>query len=78
MSRATLQLLIDSIPDSQVANAERSLGALLEDPLLRALYTAPDDDEELSDDEIREIDEARTTMADGGISDEEVKRKLGL
>ena len=78
MSRASLQFLVDSIPDSQIANAERSLFAFVEDPLLRALYAAPDDDEELSEAEIREIDEAWGSVPGGLVSDDDVKRRLGL
>ncbi len=78
MSRETLRFLVDTIPDNQVGKAERSLGALLEDPVLRALFTAPDDDEELSDEEILEIDAALASVATGTVSDDEVKRTIGL
>jgi hypothetical protein len=49
------------------------------DPVERALANAPYDDEPVSEEEAREIAEARASLARGeGISNEEVLREFGL
>ena len=78
-SRAELHHIIDMLPNSELARAKRLLGAIPDDPVLRALITAPIDDEPVTDEDRRAIDEARKSLrTHGGISAAELRRRLGL
>lgn len=77
--RATLHLLIDSLPQEDLTTAGRLLAglAVTADPLERALLLAPPDDEPDTDDEDRGLTEARRELARGkGISTEELELDL--
>jgi hypothetical protein len=80
MSRATLHDLVDSLPEEDLAAAERLLAELMTtDPVERALLLAPADDEADADDEDGGLTEARQELARGeGVSTEELRRELGL
>jgi hypothetical protein len=70
--------LIDRMVPSQVSAVVTLLEAML-DPVAVALANAPYDDEPVSEEEAREIAEARASLARGeGISHEEVLAEFGL
>jgi hypothetical protein len=79
-ARETLRWLVDHLPE---AACETACQALLDhlkknDPVLYAFATAPEDDP--TEDEIAAIEEAYEAIARGepALSDEELKRELGL
>jgi hypothetical protein len=79
--KEALHRLIDDLPEQDVPVAVRVLEALraTSDPVLRALLSAPLDDEPDTDDMDGGLSEARREAAEGkGISHDEVKRELGL
>lgn len=79
--RKALHRLIDDLPEQDLPVAVRVLEGLraTSDPVLRALLTAPLDDEPDEDDADGGLSEARREAHEGkGISHEEVKRELGL
>lgn len=70
--------LIEQLAPSQVPAAVGMLESLL-DPVARAIANAPIDDEPVSADEARELEEARASLARGeGIPHEEVLAEFGL
>jgi hypothetical protein len=74
-TRDSLHRLIDELPESELAAAERFLHYLraTTDPVLRALLEAPPDDER------RAVQEAREELARGEVRTlEEVRRELGV
>jgi hypothetical protein len=79
--RKALHRLIDDLLEQDLSVAARVLEGLraTSDPVLRALLTAPLDDERDEDDVDGGLSEARREAREGkGISHEEVKRELGL
>jgi hypothetical protein len=79
--RDTLHRLVDELPESELAAAERFLNYLraTTDPVLRALLEAPLDDEPEADDERQAVQEAREELARGEVRTlEEVRRELGV
>lgn len=78
-SRDSLHRLVEELPDVEIARAERVLLALVDDPLIRALHEAPDDDEPETPEEHAAVEEARSE-ADRGelVPHEEAMRRLGL
>lgn len=79
--RQALHRLIDDLPEQDLSVATRVLEALraTSDPVLRALMSAPLDDEPDDDDADGGLSEARREAREGkGLSHEEVKRELGL
>ena len=79
--RDTLHRLVDALPESELAVAERFLNYLraTADPVLRALLEAPLDDEPETEEERRAMQEAREELARGDVRTlEEVRRELGL
>jgi hypothetical protein len=80
-TRDTLHQLIDELPESELAAAERFLHYLraTADPVLRALLEAPLDDEPETDDERRAVHEAREELARGEVRTlDEVRQELEL
>ncbi len=76
-----LHQLIDELPDEQIQAAERYLHTLCRDvhPVVRAMRSAPIDDEPLTDEDREAILEGRREIAAGhGIPNERIRRKLGL
>jgi hypothetical protein len=70
--------LIDRLAPGQVAAVVGLLEIIL-DPFARKLANAPYDDEPVSAEEARELDEARASLARGeGIPHEEVLAEFGL
>ena len=79
--RQRLHQLIDKLPDEQILAAERYLDSLCRDihPVVRAMRSAPIDDEPLTDEDRAAIQEGRREIAAGhGIPNERIRRKLGL
>jgi hypothetical protein len=79
--RRALHRLVDTLPEQDLPVAARVLEALqaTADPVLRALLSAPVDDEPDEDDLDGGLSEARREALEGkGISHEEAKRELGL
>jgi hypothetical protein len=76
--RDTLHRLVDALPESELAVAERFLNYLraTADPVLRALLEAPLDDEPETDEERRAVHEAREELARGEVRTLEVLRIL--
>ena len=67
-TREALYRLIDELPERELREAERLLKALrIDDPLLRALETAPWDDEPETDEERAAVQEAREALARGEV-----------
>jgi leucyl aminopeptidase (aminopeptidase T) len=79
-TKAHLHKLIDELPETALAAAERYLDSLRaeEDVVLRAFLTAPEDDEEQTEEERAAVREAREAIARGEvIRDEDLDRELG-
>lgn len=80
--RERLHWVVDQLPESELGAAERFLEYLrvaAADPVLRALLTAPDDDEPESDEERAAVSEAYEDIKAGRVySLDEVKHELGL
>ena len=80
-AKERLHKLVDRIPDGEVHTAERFLEYLasVDDPVLRSLMNAPEDDEPVTPEEEEAVREALEDVAAGRMhSLEEVKRELGL
>ena len=78
-----LHQLVEELPEGPATTAaERALGHLriaAGDPVLQALMSAPLDDESETDDEKSSVAEGLAALHRGDvISDEELRRELGL
>ncbi len=76
-----LYRLVDQIPEGEVHTAERFLEYLAasDDPVLRSLMNAPEDDEPVTPEEEEAVREALEDVAAGRMHTlEEVKQELGL
>ena len=75
-----LHELIDALPESKVEAANKYLESLVgEDAFLEALRNAPEDDEPLTADELKAIEEGRKAVARGETPPlEDVRREFGL
>jgi hypothetical protein len=79
-ARDSLHRLIDELPESELAAAERFLNYLraTADPVLRALLEAPLDDESETEEERRAVQEACEELARGEVRTlAEVRCELG-
>lgn len=77
--RDGLHRLVDELPEGELHSARRFLESLrgAGDPVLRSLMEAPEDDEELTEEEKEAIDEAWQDYLRGDvISSEDAKREL--
>ncbi|MDP2957389.1 MAG: hypothetical protein Q8N53_13275 [Longimicrobiales bacterium] len=80
-AKERLYRLVEQIPDEEIHAAERYLEYLAEhgDPFIRALMTALDDDEPLSQEEREALEEGRRALAEGDVvTDEELRAELGI
>ena len=79
-TRDELHAIVDQLPDDGLAEARRLLMPLAApDPALRAARLAPIDDEPLTDEDREAIAVAEAGYRRGEwVSNEEMKRKLGL
>ena len=76
-----LHQLVDELPEDEIQAAEHCLRALCahEHPIVRAMRSAPIDDEPVTDEDRKAIEEGDRDIAAGrGIPHEEVLRKHGL
>jgi hypothetical protein len=79
MTRASLHELLDAVPEDRLPEAGRMLAGLVDDPFLRALGLASEDDEPVTPEQAAMLDRRRQAVADGcTVSDEEAARRLGL
>ena len=79
--REQLHQLVDTLPEHELATAERMLAGLsaLSDPVRTALATAPRDDEPLTDAEAERIATGERDIENGRmVTDAQVRTHLGL
>ena len=79
-TKDVLHRLIDELPETALPVVERYLTSVRDDPVLHALLTAPEEDEELSPEEEAALAEARARRARGDshyISSQELRREIG-
>ena len=80
-AKERLYRLVDQIPEADIRAAERYLEYLAasDDPVMRSLTNAPEDDEPVTPEEEEAVGEALEDVAAGRMHTlEEVKRELGL
>ena len=80
-AKERLYRLVEQIPEGEVHTAERFLEylAAADDPVMRALLNAPEDDEPLSAEDREALEEGRKALAEGDVvSDEELRAELGI
>ena len=80
-TKETLHKLVDRLPEDEWEAVHQILEERLakHDPVLRAFLTAPEDDEPETEEERAAVAEAYDSIARGEvISDEELRRRLGL
>jgi hypothetical protein len=80
-ARERLYQLVDRIPDGELHTAERFLEYLanVDDPLVRALMSAAEDDEPLTDADRKALDDGRRALDDGHVvSHEKLREAIGL
>ncbi len=77
-----LHELVDALPESRVEAANRYLECLVNeacDPVLQAFLDAPEDDEPVTEEDLRDIEQGRKAVAQGRVQSwEQVKKELGL
>jgi hypothetical protein len=78
VTRASLHELLDALPEDRLAEAGRLLIRLIDDPVLRALVLAPEDDEAVTPEQAAILDRRCATVRGRTVSDEEAARRLGL
>ena len=81
LPRSHLHQLGNQLPEEEIQAAEHCLKALCEhdDPVLRTLRSAPVDDEPLTEQERKEIEEAQRDLDAGHrVSDAQIRADLGL
>lgn len=81
LPKKRLHELVDELSEDQMEAAECYLRSLLnqDDPVFRAMHAAPVDDEPLSEEDRKAIDEGRRDIAAGRcIPDDLIRQKLGL
>ena len=80
--KTRLHQLVDQLSEDQVEPAERYLSSLCDqddDPVENAMRYAPIDDEEVTDEDRKDIEEGHRDIAAGRITpDHDIRRKLGL
>ena len=81
-TKERLHELVDALPESEVEKAKRYLECLVSDEcdaFLQALRDAPEDDEPLTEGELKAIEEGRKAVARGETTPlEDVMREFGL
>ena len=63
-TRERLHALLDEVPGDRLSEARAALESLT-DPVIRAFLDAPDDDEETTADDLRDLAEARAEFERG-------------
>ncbi len=78
-TKERLHELVDALPASKVEAANKCLEALADEAFLEALRNAPEDDEPLTEEDSKAIEEAEEDIRQGRVTPwEEVKKELGL
>ena len=81
-SKEKLHELVDALPESEVEAAKRALECLVNkecDPVLQAFLDAPEDDEPVTEEDLKAIEEAEEAIARGETESlEDVLREFGL
>ena len=78
-TRNSVHSLVDELPDESLEAAARALAGLRDDPVLRALLSAPEDDELFDDEDGRALRESQESVSRmGTIGDAELARRLGI
>ena len=79
MTRDSLHALVDRIPEAELLAARRFLEYLTVSPALRAMQTAPLDDEEVTTGDAQAIARAQADIEAGRVSShEDVLEEFGL
>lgn len=77
-----LHELVDALPESRFEAAKKALECLVNeacDPVLQAFLDAPEDDEPLTEDELKAIEQAEEDIRASRVKPwEQVKKELGL
>lgn len=77
--RTRLHELVDALPASKVDAANEYLEALAHEAFIEALRNAPEDDEPLTEEDCKAIEEGREDVRQGQVKPwEQVKKELGL
>lgn len=80
-AKERLHRLVDRVPEGEFHTAERFLEYLAnsDDPVLRALMSAPEDDEPLTEADREALEEGRRALEAGDVvSHEELRKAIGL
>lgn len=78
-SRAELHEIVDRLPEGDLAIAQHMLRSLPDHQVVRALLLAPEDDEPVTEEDLKAMREARESLArHGGITTSELRQRLGL
>jgi len=78
-TKQRLHELVDALPENQVEAAKKYLESLADAAFLEALRNAPEDDEPLTEEDLKAIEEAEEAIARGETRDlDEVLREYGL
>jgi hypothetical protein len=79
MSRQTLHNLVDRIPEEELSSAQRFLEYLAVNPASRAAWSAPPDDEPVTEDDAGAIARAHEEVRTGKVvSYDDILREFGL
>ncbi|MFN0145674.1 MAG: hypothetical protein ACKVT1_04130 [Dehalococcoidia bacterium] len=79
VTRAALHELLDAIPDEALEAASAALGAVQVGPAFGALFSAPEDDEPVTEEEQKLINTRWTSFQSGHHqTDEQARTALGL
>ncbi len=78
VTRERARELLEAVPDDRLDDAAAALEPLA-DPMLMVLMNAPEDDEDLTDEDLAAIAEGEADIARGDVvSSEDVKRRFGI
>jgi hypothetical protein len=77
-SREAIHQLLDALPDELLPAAEARLAALRDDPFLRFMLAAPEDDEPLDEEDLAALAEGKAALERGDtITLDEFERRYG-
>lgn len=79
VTKERLHELVDALPASKVEAANKCLESLKDEAILEAFRNAPIDDEPVTEEDLKDIEEGRRAVAEGRVQSwEDVKKELGL
>jgi hypothetical protein len=77
-AREQLHDIVERMSEDEARNALERLALTSDDPVVRAFLSAPDEDEEISPEEDRDVELGQVNLRDGQIvSHDEVRRRNG-